>query len=62
MSEVWNRTQPPLSAEAIRWICSKVEGVDFGDVKITIRGSQIVQIDLQLKERHHEVELSRTGT
>ncbi len=55
MAKEWNGTDPPLSTEALKWIRSKIEGVEFGDVKITIRGSRIVQIDRQVKERHDEV-------
>jgi hypothetical protein len=44
-----------LSEAALRWIRSKIEGLEFGDVKITVRQGKIVQIDREEKERHHEV-------
>ena len=57
MSTAWNDTHKPLSEKAVRWIVSKVEGLDFGDVKITVRAGKIVQIDREEKQRHHEVML-----
>jgi len=55
MSVAWNDTREPISEKAVRWIISKVEGLAYGDVKITVRDGRIVQIDRQEKERHHEV-------
>jgi len=55
MSTGWNDTRKPLSEKVVKWIISKVEGLDFGDVKIVVRGGKIVQIDREEKERHHEV-------
>ena len=55
MNQGWNDTHGRLSEAALRWIRSKIEGLEFGDVKITVRQGRIVQIDREEKERHHEV-------
>jgi len=55
MEQSWNSTRGRLSEAALNWIRSKVEGLEFGDVKITVRQGRIVQIDREEKERHHEV-------
>ena len=55
MEQHWNSTNEDLSETALRWIRSKVEGLLFGDVKITVRQGRIVQIDREEKERHHEI-------
>ena len=55
MQRGWNDTHGRLSDDAVRWIRSKIEGLEFGDVKITVRQGKIVQIDREEKERHHEV-------
>jgi len=55
MDQDWNDTHGRLSEAAVRWIRSKIEGLEFGDVKITVRQGKIVQIDREEKERHHEV-------
>jgi len=55
MDQGWNDTHGRLSEAALNWIRSKIEGLEFGDVKITVRQGKIVQIDREEKERHHEV-------
>ncbi len=55
MSTTWNDTRKPLSEKAVRWVVSRIEGLDFGDVKIAVRAGKIVQIDREEKQRHHEV-------
>ena len=55
MEQSWNDTHGRLSEAALNWIRSKIEGLEFGDVKITVRQGKIVQIDREEKERHHEV-------
>jgi|GEM_PF-1907588 len=55
MDRGWNDTHGRLSEAALRWIRSKIEGLEFGDVKITVRQGKIVQIDRDEKERHNEV-------
>ncbi len=55
MEQGWNDTHGRLSEAALNWITSKIEGLEFGDVKITVRQGKIVQIDREEKERHHEV-------
>jgi hypothetical protein len=55
MEQSWNDTSGHLSEAALNWIRSKIEGLEFGDVKITVRQAKIVQIDREQKERHHEV-------
>ena len=55
MERSWNDTRGRLSETALAWIRSKVEDLEFGDVKITVRQGKIVQIDREEKERHHEV-------
>jgi hypothetical protein len=55
MEKDWNETRGRLSETALNWIRSKLEGLEFGDVKITVRQGKIVQIDREEKERHHEV-------
>ena len=59
MSTSWNDTRRPLSEKAVRWIVSRIEGLDFGDVKIAVRAGKIVQIDREEKQRHHEVTARR---
>ncbi len=55
MEQGWNDTHGRLSEAALNWIRSKIEGLEFGDVKITVRQGRIVQIDREEKQRHHEV-------
>ncbi len=55
MSATWNDTHRPLSEKAIKWVVSRIEGLDFGDVKIAVRAGKIVQIDREEKQRHLEV-------
>ena len=55
MDRGWNDTHGRLSEAALKWIRSKIEGLEFGDVKITVRQGKIVQIDREEKERHNEV-------
>ena len=55
MQQCWNDTRGRLSEAAVQWIRSKLEGLEFGDVKIIVRQGKIVQIDREEKQRHHEV-------
>ena len=55
MERAWNDTCGRLSETALEWIRSKIEGLEFGDVTITVRQGKIVQIDREEKQRHHEV-------
>jgi hypothetical protein len=55
MAAAWNATHKPLSDKVTRWILSKLEDMDFGDVKISVRAGKVVQINREEKERHNEV-------
>ena len=55
MASAWNATHKPLSDRVTKWILSKLEDMDFGDVKISVRAGKVVQINREDKERHNEV-------
>jgi len=55
MKKAWNDTRPPLSPKVVEWIISKIKNLDYGDVKILVRQGRVVQIGLEVKQRHHEV-------